>query len=205
MIKNIKEINFLMILRYFLVAPLVNISIFFPHLAAADFEVPVELQAKLFLTAFTYDNNLERREGKQLNIGILYFPEVSKSKDEAMDFSKALDSFKSKKVGGLSIGNVLLAYNGNVDLKNKILTNGINMLYVASGKNNIVKEVTKVAKSEKVLSFTGLVEYVTECGISMAVGLKANKPKIYLNLSSAKEEGADFSAKFLRIVEIMEE
>jgi len=40
---------------------------------------------------------------------------------------------------------------------------------------------------------------------SMSVGLKANKPKIYLNLSSAKVEGADFSAKFLRIVEIIGE
>jgi len=40
--------------------------------------------------------------------------------------------------------------------------------------------------------------------VTMAVGLKDNKPKIYLNLSSAKSEGADFSAKFLRVAEIVD-
>ena len=37
----------------------------------------------------------------------------------------------------------------------------------------------------------------------MAVGLKDNKPKIYLNHAAAQSEGADFSAKFLRIAEIV--
>jgi hypothetical protein len=37
----------------------------------------------------------------------------------------------------------------------------------------------------------------------MAVGYKEHTPKIYLNLSSAKAEGADFSAKFLRIVNMV--
>ena len=192
-------------LKYLLVTTLVTISLFLSYSSAADFEVPVELQAKLFLTAFAYDRNIEKRAGKQLNIGILYFPEVSKSKQEALNFSEALESFKNKKVRGLNIGNVLITYRSNVDLKNQISTNGINMLYVASGKIILVKEVTKVAKSEKVLSFTSVVKYITECGISMSVGLKANKTKIYLNLTSAIEEGTDFSAKFLRIVEIMEE
>ena len=62
----------------------------------------------------------------------------------------------------------------------------------------------KVTQSEKILSCTCKAEYVTSCGVTMAVGLKDNKPKIYLNLSSAKREGADFSAKFLRVAEIVE-
>jgi hypothetical protein len=65
--------------------------------------------------------------------------------------------------------------------------------------------VLKVTQSDKILSCTGKAEYVTSCGVTMAVGLKNQKPKIYLNLSSAKREGADFSAKFLRVAEIMSE
>ncbi len=143
MIKNIKEIKFLMVLKYFLIASIVTISLFPPHSSAADLEVSVELQAKLFLTALTYDKNLEMRAGKQLNIGLLYFPEVSQSKEEALDFSNVLESFKDKKVSGRSIGKVLLAYNGNVDLKNSISTNDINVLYIASGKNILLMRSQK--------------------------------------------------------------
>ena len=39
----------------------------------------------------------------------------------------------------------------------------------------------------------------------MAVGYKDHNPKIYLNLASAKAEGADFNAKFLRVANIVGE
>ena len=69
----------------------------------------------------------------------------------------------------------------------------------------MVRDSIKVTQSEKILSCTSKAEYVTTCGVTMAVGLKDNKPKIYLNLTSAKLEGADFSAKFLRVAEIVGE
>ena len=68
----------------------------------------------------------------------------------------------------------------------------------------MVQEITKLTQSAKILSCSSRAKYVTTCGVTMAVGLKDNKPKIYLNLSSAKREGADFSAKFLRVAEIVD-
>lgn len=194
-----------MILKYFLIVILITIGFFPTPISAGEEKVPVDLQVKLFLTALTYDKNLKKRADEQLRIGIVYFPEVSRSKEEAFHFSKVLEGFEDKKVSGLSINKVLLAYRGNNDLRKRISDVNINVLYLASGAKELIKSVTEVTQSEKILSFTSIAEYVSKFDITMAVGIKGNKPKVYLNLSSAKAEGADFSAKFLRVVEIVGE
>ena len=175
-----------------------------PSASADNGNVPPELQAKLFLTALTYDKHLEKRAHAQVDIGILYFPESLQSKEEALNLSKTLEGFKDKKISGRSFHTVILTYDGNGGLKKKIVDEHIDVLFIARGEKQLVEEVLKVTQSEKILSCTSKAEYVTTCGVTMAVGLKDNKPKIYLNLSSAKREGADFSAKFLRVAEIVD-
>jgi hypothetical protein len=175
-----------------------------PSASADNGNVPPELQAKLFLTALTYDKNLEKRAHEQVDIGLVYFPESAQSREEALNLATTLEGFKDKKISGRSFQTVLFTYNGNEDLKKKIVDEHIDVLFIARGEKQLVHEVLKVTQSEKVLSCTSKAEYVTSCGVTMAVGLKDNKPKIYLNLSSAKREGVDFSAKFLRVAEIVD-
>jgi len=83
-------------------------------------DVPLDLQAKLFLTALTYDKNLEKRADALLNIGIVYFTDVPQSKKEAENFSNTLEEFKDKKISGRSFTTALLTYNGNGDLKKRL-------------------------------------------------------------------------------------
>ncbi len=202
MIKNNKTLK---ILNTLIVITLTTIG-FMPATVSSDNgDVPVELQAKLLLTALTYDKNLSKGEDETLRIGLLYFPDVNQSKKEALEFHKVLESFKDKKVRGLNLSTVLFACNGCSDLRSKISAEHIDVLYISKAKKEVVKDVIKVTQSNKVLSLTSEASYVSMYGISMAVGLKDNKPKIYLNLSSAKAEGADFSAKLLRVVEIVSE
>ncbi len=202
MIKNNKILN---TLKYLLLITLFTIGFIPASVSSDNGDVPVELQAKLLLAALTYDKNLGKGEVETLRIGLLYFPDVNQSKKEALEFYKALESFKDKKVRGLNLNTVLFAYNGYNGLKSKISAEHIDALYISKAKKEVVKDVIKVTQSNKVLSLTSTASYVSMCGISMGVGLKANKPKIYLNLSSAKVEGADFSAKLLRVVEIVRE
>lgn len=205
MIKNNKTLKILNTLKYLLLITLIAIGFIPASVSSDNGDVPVELQAKLLLTALTYDKNLNRGEDETLRIGLLYFPDVNQSKKEALEFYKALECFEDKKVRGLNINTVLFAYNGYNGLKSKISAEHIDVLYISKAKKEVIKDVIKVTQSNKILSLTSAASYVSMCGISMAVGLKENKPKIYLNLSSAKAEGADFSAKLLRVVEIVRE
>ena len=202
MIKNNKILN---TLKYLIISTLITIGFMPASVSSDNGDVPVELQAKLLLTALTYDKNLGKSEDETLHIGLLYFPEVNQSKKEALEFYKVLENFKDKKVRGLNLNTVLFACNGCSNLRSKISAEHIDVLYISKAKKEVVKEVIEVTQSNKVLSLTSAASYVSMCGISMAVGLKENKPKIYLNLSSAKAEGADFSAKLLRVVEIVRE
>jgi hypothetical protein len=190
-------------LKYLLILALITGGIPAP-LSADNGNIPVDLQAKLFLTALTYDKNLEKRANTQLDIGILYFPWSVQSKEEALSFSKNLEMFKDKKISGRNFSVLLLTYNGDGGFKEKIADKHVDVLFIAGGEEPMVREAIKVTQAEKILSCTSRAKYVTTCGVTMAVGLKDNKPKIYLNLSSAKREGADFSAKFLRVAEIVD-
>ena len=115
-----------------------------------------------------------------------------------------MQDFKDKKISGRSFKTVLLTYSGNDALKKKMVDEHIDVLFITRGDEALVRKVLKLTQSEKILSCTSKAEYVTTCGVTMAVGLKDNKPKIYLNLNAVKLEGADFSAKFLRVVEIVD-
>ena len=178
---------------------------FIPNQAAADNgNVPLELQAKLLLTALTYDKNLEKRAGEQLDIAILYFPWIEHSQEEAESFSKTLEQFKDKKIAGRNFNAFLVPYDGDSGLQEKIAGKHVEVMFIAGGTERMLKEITQLTREGKILSCTSKADYVSSYGVSIGVGLKNNKPKIYLNLSSAKEEGADFSAKFLRVAEIVE-
>ena len=190
--------------NYLLLVAVLSCGVITPPASADNGEVPVDLQVKLILTALTYDKNLETRANGELHIGILYFPESSQSKKEADLFAKTLEGFKDKKISGRSFNGSLITYAGNGALSKKITEQHIDVLYIAQGEKEEIDRVLKVTQSEKILSCCGKSEYVSTCGVTMAVGLKDQKPKLYLNLNSAKQEGADFSAKFLRVAEIVD-
>jgi hypothetical protein len=193
-----------MILGFIFISLAIIASGFIPAQVSADNgEVPLNLQAKLLLTALTYDKNMEKRANGKLDIGILYFPWIEQSKEEALKFSKTLKTFQDKKIGGRTFHVFLFTYEGDAGLKEKIDENHIDVLFITGGKKDMVKEIVRVTQSKQVLSATSKADHVNSCGVSLAVGLKENKPKIYLNLSSAKTEGSDFGAKFLRIAEIV--
>jgi hypothetical protein len=199
---TIKQLN--KYLSPLLLVAVLSCGVITPSAFADNGEVPVDLQIKLILTALTYDKNLESRANGELNIGILYFPESPQSKQEADLFAKTLEAFKDKKISGRSFNGIVLTYDDNGELRKKINEHKIDVIYIAQGERELIERVLKVTQSKKILSCCGKAEYVSTCGVTMAVGLKNNKPKLYLNLSSAKQEGADFSAKFLRVAEIVD-
>ena len=60
-----------MMLKYLLILVLITGGGIPAPLSADNGTIPVDLQAKLFLTALTYDKNLEKHDSTQLDIAIL--------------------------------------------------------------------------------------------------------------------------------------
>ena len=194
-----------MYLKKFFIAVLFVITIFANSALAENKEVPFNLQVQHFFTALEYDNNFKTRMDDTLIIGILYFPEEANSRREALELYKALMAYKSKTLDNLQMSAFLFSSSSISSLERIISIDKIDLINISSGRKSIIRNMTKVTQSKKVFSFTSHPDYVSECGVSLAVGYKENNPKIYLNLSSAKAEGADFNAKFLRIANIVDE
>ena len=176
-----------------------------PSIYADDGKVPLDLQAKLFLNALSYYKNLETGNGSQFDIGIVYFPWSKQSKKGGTTFFQILQKYKDQKIGGRSFNITLLTYNGGYGLKEKIAGKNVKVFFIVGEEVSMIRDITQLTRSEKILSCISNAKFLTSGNVTMAIGLKENKPKIYFNLSSAKGEGADFSAKFLRIAEIIDE
>ena len=145
-------------LRNILIATFINILLVSTPVFSADAEIPVDLQAKFFLASLTFSKNLKQKVVGKLSIGIVYFFNVSSSKGAALKFSQALEKFKDKKVMGLNFDKVLFTYSGNKHLKDKISRDGIDVLYIVQGRKKVIKDITKVTQSEKLLSFASTTD-----------------------------------------------
>ena len=176
-----------------------------PAARAAEPDVPYDIQVKLLCAALTYEQTIQKDTTAPLTIGILYFPGIAHSQDQAEQISKAFSAFKGKTISGRSLNTVMIAFAGNDALSKKLSGHTIQVLYIADGTTEGCRDITRLTQSLKVLSLTSDVALVKECRVAIAVGLEDNKPRIYMNLPAAQAEGADFSSKLLRVVTIINE
>ncbi|MBI2428979.1 MAG: YfiR family protein, partial [Ignavibacteriales bacterium] len=77
------------------------------------------------------------------------------------------------------------------------------VLYVAPITPDALQMITNASQKEKMLSMTGVPEYVDD-GVSLGVGVKGDSPEIIINLTSSREEGSEFSSKVLGVARIVQ-
>jgi hypothetical protein len=141
--------------------------------------VPENIQAALLPKVLKFSPNLS--QVPKLRMLIVYDNSSQISKDELI---KGFDSSINVK----AINATELEQNiGNCDL-----------VYFMPG----MQRSARICKYNKVLSVTGISQYVEQGLISVAFGIQNNKPKIYVNLSSLEKEGQSLSSDLLRIAKV---
>lgn len=167
-------------------------------------EVPLDLQVSLFLKSLSFDRTLRDRAGEELKIGILYLPKVPDSEETKDNLSAILRGYANKNVDGLPITYDLIEYSSFDKLEEEIASDDVDLLYITPGNSFNLDAISKVTQKLKILTVTGIVEYVDKV-ISLGIGLKGGKPQIVVNFASSKAEGADFDARFLKLAKVIEE
>ncbi|MFN8672033.1 MAG: YfiR/HmsC family protein [Candidatus Sericytochromatia bacterium] len=82
-------------------------------------------------------------------------------------------------------------------------SHGINIFYLSKGLNSI-DHVARIARRDKILTFSSDLNFVEEGYSSVSVGINnSGKPKILINLTNLKKEGNSFSAKLLRLSNVI--
>jgi len=164
--------------------------------------VPEEIQVPIFLKILTYDRSLGGRVEDTIHIGVLYFPDNERSKKNKDAIIENLELNKDKTINGVPFSFIEIEFSTKKALDEVAKEKRINVLYITNDGTNMLKGISQITQSRKILTITGRVDYVSQ-GISVGLGVKEKKPQIVINLSSARAEGSDFSANLLKVCEVI--
>jgi hypothetical protein len=120
--------------------------------------------------------------------------------DSGVEMTNALKEIaKSTKLSGNAIAVSRVTFDEKTFDLSKLKAAAI---YVAPGLGDNVGAIIGGSQKSKILSFTGSPEFVT-AGVSVGFGNDSGKPVIWVNIASAKSEGADLDVALLRVAKIV--
>ena len=167
--------------------------------------VPASSQFTLFSNALSYDRNLEQKltsEG-EISIAILYQEGTSASLMARNDFIKAGKKSSIKVVKDHPITLHLINLDAYESLEKAISGREISAFYITPMQSINLNRIKGIAQKEGILSMTAKSEYFDK-GIAIGIDDRGDKPRIAINLRSAKAEQSDFGAQLLKISRVIQ-
>ncbi|MCL5129138.1 MULTISPECIES: YfiR/HmsC family protein [unclassified Algibacter] len=141
--------------------------------------VPERIQAALLTKVLKYDSQIP--QNIKIKILVVFDDNSELNKDEF--------------ITGLGNSMMVKAIREN-ELEQNI--SNYSVVYFMPG----IQDYSEICKNNRVLSVTGISQYVEQGKISLGFGIQNNKPKILVNLTSLDKEGQSFSSDILRIAKI---
>ena len=171
--------------------------------AAQDPEVPVDLQVRLLYKIVSFDRNLgARTAGDPLVFAILYqkgFRASSTTRLQVDDAARGESHGLNRPVRWVTI-----ELEETPDLGSALRSNAVDILYVTPLRGTDIRRIVEATRANQVTSFAGVPSYL-ERGLAVAVGLERGRPRILINLTAARAEGADFSSQLLQMATVVGE
>jgi hypothetical protein len=163
--------------------------------SAESMPLPMKNQVVMFLKILPYDYELKKR-GDNLKIGAISFCS-SESKVAKDSFLNELKEYKDEKIGEQSF-----SYQ-EISSLDTLKNNPFDIVYISPGCKNNLNDIKKITLQKKIITITGVPEYVYDGFASISINLKNNKPKIMVNIQNTKDEGSNFSANLLKLAEVI--
>ena len=168
---------------------------------AQQIVVPVQIQIPLLLKVISLEKNISSRAVKY-SIGII-FQQSSQASREVKDELIAMNGKKeSFLLNGTRVNFIPLEVESEKDIARILNSQRVDALYIPPLTSMNIKMLTEATKSNRVLSVTGVPEYV-ERGVSVGIGIEGEKPEVIINVTASKEEGVEFSSKVLKMARIV--
>jgi hypothetical protein len=165
-------------------------------------EVPVQAQMPVLLKALQFDRTLYSRARTEIVLGVAYqsrFRESARTRDAVL---RSMAGPPVPEVIGIPVRCVALDLSSATPLDSLVARERLDLLYVAPLRAYDLGRLIKVTHEQGLTSMTGVPEYC-RAGIALAVGLRHERPEIMVNLAAARAEGAEFSARLLRLARVI--
>jgi hypothetical protein len=167
-----------------------------------DMVVPVIKQVDFLFKVLTFDRLLPRHDDERFSVAVLFQDNYQKSVDTRDEFACACRAYNDLQVAGMPIRVIYLGWQGLDKLAYALEKYEIGALYFTPLNRVPIDRVRILCRHYQVTTLTGVPEYV-QAGLAVGIGLAMERPKILINLSAARAEGADFSSQLLKLSTVM--
>jgi hypothetical protein len=173
-----------------------------PGPARADDGVEADLEATLHLKVLSYDKKLKARSGGRLVVAVVYRAGDETSEPSRKSIGAAFEKLARKvTVQGMKPEIVQVPFDA-VQLGDQLKKARATVVYVAAGLDDAVGTVSAAASQIKAATLTGRRKQV-EQGAAVGVVAHNGKPRIVINLKSARALGMDLDVKILSLAEVL--
>jgi hypothetical protein len=164
-----------------------------------EMELPVATQIPLLLKVLAFDRQLLASEHSEIVVGIVFQSgnrESSTAKTEAI---RVIEESRLA-VAGRPVRAVAIDLDRE-ELETAMVAKHLCALYVTPLRAIDIADIAAAAQASKVRTLTGVPRYVAR-GIGVGVRLIGDRPKLMVNVTAARLEGADFSAELLKLAQV---
>lgn len=167
----------------------------------AQQKVPPKLQTVLILKVLSYDRNLKKRHQDTIRVGVLYKAADATSTALQRQVLEQFQAISHVTVQGLRVDVVALKLENREQLAQVLEREKIGLLYLCPALGSDLKAITGLTRSKKIVTCSGMLDYV-KSGITLGIIVRERRPKIAINTTAARAEGADFETRVLELAEI---
>jgi hypothetical protein len=172
------------------------------RVVAEDVSVPISLQMELLLKVASYDKNLKQRARERVRVAVLIRQDDPDSGRSAAQALKALA--EADDVDGMPLDRLSTPYRDATALARFINEGNVAILYVTPGfSEGDIEAMARALDGVSVLSAGALAKY-TALGMVLGFDLAGGKPKLIVNLGSAKRQNVELSSSVLKLVRVIE-
>jgi len=144
--------------------------------------VDVDLASKIILKILLLDQDLERKTGGKIEIGVIGSP-------------AAVEAFTKLKGSAIDKGSNV-SVGGVVSYDSLPPSQKPTFVFVGEGADPLL--VTRYTRGNRILSVTNVPDFVGK-GVTLGIGVENDKPKVLLNLTGSDFEGMKWDPKILKI------
>lgn len=172
------------------------------RVVAEDVSVPISLQMELLLKVASYDKNLKQRARERVRVAVVIRQDDADSGRSAAQALKALG--EADDVDGMPLDRLSTTYTDATVLARFISEGNVAILYVTPGfSEGDIEAMARALDGVSVLSAGALAKYTAQ-GMVLGFDLAGGKPKLIVNLGSAKRQNVELSSSVLKLVRVIE-
>ncbi|GAB4170482.1 MAG: hypothetical protein Kow00108_04610 [Calditrichia bacterium] len=170
--------------------------------SAQKMNMPMNYQFQLIMKTLAYEGRLNNASSGDIVLGVVY-NSTAESRTAKNEFFNVFEKMPVKSIGNKTLKMVPIQFTTAEEIIAKIESGNVNVLYISPGMTSHLADIKELSIQKQLVTITGVESYVNEHFVMIGLKVHNKKPKIMVNLNISRDAGAQFSANFLKLCEVV--